>query len=170
MGRSHNKMSADGSQQPTTMDSQEAQNDGIEQMDFAQGDIFEEEDLATGLSSKDSGFDNVIGHIEDIVMEEPFQSLQNGFLEKHYLEFEDTEENKFCYTDIHKEYVSLIETYLDAELKKRMPDFSMPNFFKELNERKNELEGEIFEILMTFSDFMAFKEMVLDFRADKEGR
>ena len=39
--------------------------------------------------------------------EEPFQSMQNGFLDKYYKEFEDTEENKFCYTDIHKEYVSI---------------------------------------------------------------
>ena len=33
------------------------------------------------------------------------------------------------------------------------------------SERKNELEGEIFEMLLTFSDFMTFKEMFLDFKA-----
>ena len=38
-------------------------------------------------------------------------------------------------------------------------------FFFSDRERKDELEGEIFEILLTFSDFMAFKEMVLDYRA-----
>jgi len=26
-------------------------------------------------------------------------------MEKYYKEFDDTEENKFCYTDIHREYV-----------------------------------------------------------------
>ena len=30
-------------------------------------------------------------------------------MEKHYLEFEDTEENKFVYTDIHRGYVSLCQ-------------------------------------------------------------
>ncbi|XP_005101053.2 ADP-ribosylation factor-like protein 2-binding protein [Aplysia californica] len=148
----------------------DSNDDGIEDMDFSHGDHFEEEDLAMGASSKDSGFDSVIGHIEDIIMEESFQSTQNGFLEKYYTEFEDTEENKFCYTDIHKEYISLIETYLDSELKKRIPDFSMPEFSKQLQERRKELEGEIFEILLTFSDFMAFKEMLLDYKADKEGK
>ena len=44
--------------------------------------------------------------------EEPFQTLQNGFLEKYYNEFEDSEENKFCYTDIHKEYVSLYVCFI----------------------------------------------------------
>lgn len=35
-----------------------------------------------------------------------FQNLQSSFLEKHFDEFDDTEENKFIYSDIHKEYVS----------------------------------------------------------------
>lgn len=32
-------------------------------------------------------------------------------------------------------------------------------------ERKDELDGEIFEMLNTFSDFVTFKEMFLDYRA-----
>lgn len=40
--------------------------------------------------------------------EDEFQTLQNNFLEKYYHEFDDSEENKFIYTDIHQEYVSII--------------------------------------------------------------
>lgn len=40
------------------------------------------------------------------VSEEEFQTMQHEFLEKYYNEFDDTEENKFVYTDIHREYVS----------------------------------------------------------------
>jgi len=40
------------------------------------------------------------------VVEDEFQMLQSNFMDKYYKEFEDTEENKFIYTDIHKEYVS----------------------------------------------------------------
>lgn len=32
--------------------------------------------------------------------------MQSEFMEKHYSEFEDSEENKFIYTDIFKQYVS----------------------------------------------------------------
>ena len=39
-------------------------------------------------------------------VEEDFQQLQHDFLEKYYQEFDDSEENKFIYTDIHREYVS----------------------------------------------------------------
>nr|XP_022340132.1 ADP-ribosylation factor-like protein 2-binding protein isoform X2 [Crassostrea virginica] len=140
---------------------------GIEPMEFA----FPEEDLAISSSNAiDTKFDEAVGHIEDIIMEDEFQTLQNDFMEKYYLEFEDTEENKFCYTDIHREYIELIEKYLEEELSKRIEDFSMGEFTKMIMERRNELEGEIFEMLLTFSDFMAFKEMFLDYRAEKEGR
>lgn len=140
---------------------------GIEPMDFS----FQDEDLAIAVSSDaDTKFDEAIGHLEDIIMEDEFQTLQNNFLEKYYHEFDDSEENKFIYTDIHQEYIQLIEKYLEDELSKRIFEFSMAEFTRLIMERKNELEGEIFEMLLTFSDFVAFKEMFLDFRAEKEGR
>ena len=51
-----------------------------------------------------------------------------------------------------------------------MPGFSMSSFLSELSRQRKELEGEIFEMLLTFTDFEAFKEMMLDYRNDKEGR
>lgn len=39
-------------------------------------------------------------------LEEEFQQLQQGFMEKHYLEFDDSDENKLSYTAIFNEYVS----------------------------------------------------------------
>lgn len=130
-----------------------------------------EESFVVSKSNKsDAWFDRTIGYIEDIIMEDEFQTLQNDFLEKYYHEFEDTEENKFIYTDIHKEYTQLIEKYICEQLTKLMSDFSMDEFQKQLIARKDDLEGEIFEMLVTFSDFLAFKEMMLDYKAEKEGR
>ena len=41
-------------------------------------------------------------------VEEEFQELQDDFMEKHYEEFEETEENKLIYTEIHKQYVCTV--------------------------------------------------------------
>lgn len=41
-----------------------------------------------------------------VVLEEKFQQLQQSFMEKHYLEFDDSDENKLSYTTIFNEYVS----------------------------------------------------------------
>jgi hypothetical protein len=42
------------------------------------------------------------------VTEQNFQELQKCFMEKHWHEFEDKEENKLCYMDIFKEYVRIL--------------------------------------------------------------
>lgn len=86
-------------------------------------------------SAADTAFDAVIGMIEDIIMsmffflfnllnktarfyvyygfflylwflDEEFRLLQQNFMEKHYQEFDDSEENKLSYTTIFNDYVS----------------------------------------------------------------
>lgn len=41
-----------------------------------------------------------------LFLDEEFRLLQQNFMEKHYLEFEDSEENKLSYTTIFNDYVS----------------------------------------------------------------
>lgn len=131
----------------------------------------EGEDLAPvkASSREEAEFDETIGHIQDILLDEEFASLQSSFLEKHWQQFDDQEENKFIYTDIHQEYTQLVETHLDSELKHRMPGFEMMAFLKSLESRRAEVCEEIVDMLHSFSDFLAFKQMFLDYKAEKEG-
>lgn len=39
------------------------------------------------------------------------------------------------------------------------------NFVYFYSDNRKNLDGEVFEMLLTLSDFMAFKEMVLDYKA-----
>ena len=41
-------------------------------------------------------------------------------------------------------------------------------FFSELEERKLDLEGEVFDMLFTLTDFLAFKEMFLDYKITRQ--
>ena len=41
----------------------------------------------------------------------------------------------------------------------------MEEFMKECMSRRGELDGEIFEILLTFDDFLEFKQLMLSFKA-----
>ncbi|XP_069757539.1 ADP-ribosylation factor-like protein 2-binding protein isoform X2 [Narcine bancroftii] len=125
----------------------------------------EVENLALSSSSDvDAEFDAVIGHIEDIIMDEEFQVLQRHFMDKYYLEFENTEENKLSYTQIFQEYVDLLEKYIEKQLIERIPSFNMVTFITSLQQHKDEISGDIFDMLLTFTDFLAFKEMFLDYR------
>ncbi|XP_068692287.1 ADP-ribosylation factor-like protein 2-binding protein [Montipora capricornis] len=128
------------------------------------------EDLAVGRSSRaDTKFDTTVGHIEDIIMEEQFQTMQYDFKEKYYHHFTDEEENKLIYMDIFREYVASIENHIEEELKNRIPGFSMEDFSKSLEHRQDQIGGDILEMLLSFTDFLAFKQMFLDYKAEKEG-
>ncbi|KAM8947264.1 ADP-ribosylation factor-like protein 2-binding protein [Pelodytes ibericus] len=130
-----------------------------------------EEDFNLSISSpKDAEFDCVVGHLEEIIMDDEFQLLQKGFMEKYYQEFEDTEENKLTYTPIFNEYICLVEKFIEEQLLLRIPTFTMTTFIASLQSHEQEMAGDIFDILLTFTDFLAFKEMFLDYKAEKEGR
>ena len=74
------------------------------------GDFDECKDLDEALNSEEeilaednewNQFDEIVGCIEDIVIEKQFQDLQESFLEKHYHHFDlGTEENKLIYMEI----------------------------------------------------------------------
>ncbi|CAL7944030.1 unnamed protein product [Xylocopa violacea] len=121
-------------------------------------------------SVEDNHFDEIIGHIEGILLEDEFHAIQKKFLDEYWSVFEPVEENKLIYTNIFKEYNKTVENYIVNYLQKVLPHFDIDKFLECLNNRQNELEGEVFEVLSTFTDFMAFKEMFLDYRAVKEGK
>ncbi|CAF1205098.1 unnamed protein product [Didymodactylos carnosus] len=113
-------------------------------------------------------FDRTIGVIEDMIMDDEFRRIQDQFLEQNCREFDDSDENKLSYTTIHKDYLNIVENYVINQLKKKIPQFDLEPFMKQLTLRKQELEGEIFEFLCTFTDFLAFKEMMLDYKKSSE--
>ncbi|KAM6936886.1 ADP-ribosylation factor-like protein 2-binding protein [Xenentodon cancila] len=131
----------------------------------------DEEVIAASSSSvADTAFDAVIDCIADIIIDPEFEQFQKRFMDKHYMEFDDSEENKLSYTQIFNEYVDLVEKQLEQLLMARIPGFNMNTFTELLMQRKEEVPGDIFDMLLTFTDFLAFKEMFLDYRAEKEGR
>ncbi|KAL6107163.1 arl2bp [Pungitius sinensis] len=154
------------------MDVENVPNQGCEDGDNVEEMVhMDEENFAVSCSSVSaSAFDAVIGGIEEIIMEEKFQQLQQSFMDQNYLEFEDSDENKLSYTPIFNEYVELLEKNLEQQLKERIPAFNMNTFVKMLMQHKEEVPGDIFDMLVTFTDFVAFKEMFLEYRAEKEGR
>ncbi|OAF64648.1 ADP-ribosylation factor-like protein 2-binding protein [Intoshia linei] len=125
--------------------------------------------IFSSSNERDTRFDSIIGYIEDIIMDGTFSTMIDEFMDKYCNEFDDDEENRLVYTQIHNEYIDIIEKYIERMLRSRIENFEIKDFFEELSQRSESLEGEIFEILSTFSDFMAFKDMILDYKASQKG-
>ncbi|KAK2495924.1 hypothetical protein MC885_013637 [Smutsia gigantea] len=133
-------------------------------------DALEEESFTLSFSSaSDAEFDAVGGYLEDIIMDDGFQLLQRNLVDKYYQEFEDMEENKLTHL-FFNECISLVEKYIEGPLLERIPEFNMEVFTTTLQHHKDEAAGDISDMLLMFTDFLAFQEMCLDYRAEKEGR
>ncbi|XP_038149892.1 ADP-ribosylation factor-like protein 2-binding protein [Cyprinodon tularosa] len=131
----------------------------------------EEELFAPSSSSAaEAAFDAVICCILEIMMEEDFQHLKQRFMDQYYQEFDESDENKLSYTSIFNEYVDLLEKPLEQYLMTRIPGFNMNTFTKMLMQHKEEVPNDVLDMLLTFTDFLGFKEMFLEYRATKEGR
>jgi ADP-ribosylation factor 2-binding protein len=63
----------------------------------------------------------------------------------------------------------LIESFIDLHLKTRLEWFNMQEFM-EMLKLKSEFEGEIFDLLDTLADFDSFKNLILDYKDEKQGR
>ncbi|XP_039624141.1 ADP-ribosylation factor-like protein 2-binding protein [Polypterus senegalus] len=133
-------------------------------------DVGKEEFLALSFSGSDATFDTIIGYIEHVIVDDKFQQLQRNFMENYYLEFEESEENNLNYPALFKEYKEQLGKYIEEQLVARMPGFSMESFTGSLEKHKEKITEEIFEMLLSFKNFLAFKKMILDYRAEKEGR
>lgn len=129
-----------------------------------------EENIEVNTSNpKDRKFDLVVGSLEEIVVGDTFQNMHDGFMDKYCNEFEDNEENKLSYTNIFTNYVDMLENYIQTELCKRIKDFNMVDFMKHLSSRKNEISPELFEMLVSFTDFLTFKQLMIDHKEFKNG-
>lgn len=127
----------------------------------------EEEVLFAGSgTSEDNEFDMAVGAIEEILMDGEFISIQNAFCERHCEVFVDDDENKLEYTPIFNDYTRLIETTLCRMLTDRLSGFNMRKFEEDVAARRDEISGEIFDLLLSMGDFAEFKDLMI---ATKKG-
>jgi len=64
----------------------------------------------------------------------------------------------------------LIETYIDKELQEKVNGYSSEKFMKMVKERPDEVTGDVFDMLMSLSDFEEFRGVILAYKKSKEGK
>jgi len=93
-----------------------------------------------GGDEDDDYFDQVVGCLQEIILDPGFDSMTKNFSIKNCMQFEATEENKLVYTTIFNEYTSTIEAHINSQLSEMIDDFSMERFISLLGTRKDQIE------------------------------
>ena len=114
-------------------------------------------------------FDAIIGALEDLLMSDGFAEAQAQFCRANCEVFEDTEENKLEYTPIFDEYTETLEDKMMGHLDRSVEGFDATEFFDMMESREGQLDGDVFDLLMTLTSFEAFKELMLDYKREAEG-
>jgi len=135
--------------------------DGDEDLEFCD---------AGGDDPETDKFDSIVGALQDFMMDPDFEASQSTFCRAHCSHFEESEENKLVYTELFEQYTTMLEKAIDDRLTEQVEDFSMGEFIEALKRREGEgeLEGEVFDMLMTLSEFDAFKELMLSYKFEGE--
>jgi ADP-ribosylation factor 2-binding protein len=113
----------------------------------------------------DDEFDEVVGCLQEILMDPSFDKMQRDFCNRHCMKFDASEENKLIYMSVFKEYTDLMEHFINQKLTEAIPGFSMDRFMGQLKERKDEIDETLMDLLLSLSEFESFKEMMLFARA-----
>jgi len=131
----------------------------------------EDEDIAFvstgGGSGEDDMFDAIVGKLEEIIMDDEFNSQVTDFMRTHCTCFERGDEHKLEYMDIFQRYTTLIEEHVERGLREGIPDFSMEKFLALLEAREDEISADVFDMLLSLSDFETFKEQMVDYREQR---
>eukprot|EP00471_Norrisiella_sphaerica_P007498 CAMPEP_0184491482 /NCGR_PEP_ID=MMETSP0113_2-20130426/20521_1 /TAXON_ID=91329 /ORGANISM="Norrisiella sphaerica, Strain BC52" /LENGTH=146 /DNA_ID=CAMNT_0026875865 /DNA_START=180 /DNA_END=620 /DNA_ORIENTATION=- len=116
-------------------------------------------------------FDNTVGALQDILLDSKFEKLQNAYLDKHCQVFDaESKENKLEYMPIFKNWVSLIEKFITEELTTRVKGYSSEKFSEMMKKKSDEITGDVFDMLMSLSDFEEFRSLILSYKAEKAGK
>ena len=103
----------------------------------------------------------------EYVVDSSFLQAQHEFLMKNVNVFEDSEENKLQYTEIHGQYVYIMEELIEAKLKEKYSEADVEAFYKAFQSDLASFEAEdsnAFEIMQSMIDFQKFKQQMLKFK------
>ena len=133
----------------------------------------DDDDFEESIVNKDSDdfkFDSFAEALQDIVIEDEFEKMQNDFCEKYYKIFEDKDENKLEYTKIFNEYTKTTEDFLEKNLKKKVTQYKIDDFYKMLESKKYKIDEQLLDTLLDLADFNNFKEMMLNYKRSKTNK
>ena len=121
-----------------------------------------------GSASKADAFTVALGELEVLMMDEGLTSRVDAFTSEHCGIFEAGDENKLEYTTLFAEYTSMVEAYIEQQLGASVASFDMQSFCATLSERvasdESLLDHPALEMLFAYSDFEAFKALMLSTR------
>ncbi|EEY60550.1 uncharacterized protein PITG_13269 [Phytophthora infestans T30-4] len=118
-------------------------------------------------NTEDSKFDEMIGVLQDILIDPDFVGMQSEFCRNNCEIFDNVSENKLIYMDIFQQYTDLMETFIERRLHEKLESFSMADLCNQIQEHEDEIPPDVIDVLLSSSDFEEFKSLMLSFKQNE---
>ncbi|KAG2768212.1 hypothetical protein JG687_00000559 [Phytophthora cactorum] len=118
-------------------------------------------------NSEESKFDEMIGVLQDLLIDPEFVDMQSEFCRINCEIFDNVSENKLIYMDIFQQYTDLIETFIERRLHEKLEYFSMEELCNQIQEHEDEIPLDVSDVLLSSSDFEEFKSLMLSFKQNE---
>ena len=105
-------------------------------------------------------YDWIFDFVMQFLESDRFDSAVMDFVDEKCFEFEDVEENRFIYTDIHKEFRDHIEALISSNLVEL--GITTELFFESCDNGRNnrDINKQVFERMIAMEDFETFKKLM----------
>ena len=104
-----------------------------------------------------------------MVLGSEFTNDRYTFFEKHKNTFEDTDENKLEYTQIHEAYMFILDHMMESSLMDKFSKEEIDGFYSTFKDKIHvykEVNSDVVETLWGFIDFSMFKKEILKYKVD----
>ena len=112
-------------------------------------------------SSSDNDFDWIFDYILQFLESETFDHSIMNFIDEKCVHFDSEDENKFIYTDIHREFKDHVETLILSNLGEL--GITSELFYESCEKGRNgrDINRSVFERLVAMDDFLTFKKIMI---------
>eukprot|EP00756_Hemistasia_phaeocysticola_P061544 Hpha_TRINITY_DN5009_c0_g1::TRINITY_DN5009_c0_g1_i2::g.94119::m.94119 len=166
-GHAHPEPQAAAAAAATAYDGEAAAALEAADLDFNPGTLcrlLEEEvrgDIGDWRGSADAKFDQAQQILERMVTRDKgFRQVQRKFLREHCYAFSPGENKLECWP-IFRRWEALMEECVHQRLQREIPGFEMEAFLEILADRGEEVSGDVWELLLSLTNFGAFKQRML---------
>ena len=105
-------------------------------------------------------YDWIFDFVMQFLESDRFDSAVMDFVDEKCFVFEDIEENRFIYTDIHKEFRDHIEALISSNLGEL--GITSEHFFEscDIGRNNRDINKQVFERMIAMEDFETFKKLM----------
>ena len=108
-----------------------------------------------------SGDEWIFESVAQILKSPAWEAEVYGFVDEHCVIFDNDDENKFAYTDLHAEFKGIVERHLNSKLA----EFGIgeETFYEacESNRFKNDINKNVYMQMVAMDDFLTFKKLMV---------